>query len=215
MARTQQERRETTVAAILGATIDTIIDVGYAHATAALIAKRAHVSDGAIFRHFPTMRELMTATLGEAGRRQLAQYTSRIAEIPADARAPEAVLRILRDITHNPTNGVVYELLVAARTDEKLRAMLKDEIRQYQEKLFHAAASLPAAESLDARDRQNFQATVVVLLNAFDGAAIFQDVLPATEAIEECRINMLASLVNSVSSQDQPPAKASRNSSET
>ncbi|HEX7823912.1 MAG TPA: TetR family transcriptional regulator, partial [Mycobacterium sp.] len=50
MSRTQQERRETTVAGILGATIDTIIEVGYARATAALIAKRAHVSDGAIFR---------------------------------------------------------------------------------------------------------------------------------------------------------------------
>jgi len=211
MPRTQQERRETTVAGILGASIDAIIEVGHARATAALIAKRAHVSDGAIFRHFPTMRELMTATLREAGRRQLELYTTRIAEISVDARTPEAMLRILRDITHNPTNGVIYELLVAARTDEKLRAMLKDEIRQYQKRIFHAAGSLPAADGLDAQGRQNFQALVVVLLNAFDGAAIFQDVLPATEAIEECRINLLAALLNPASSQDQPPANASRN----
>ncbi len=196
MSRTQQERRETTVAGILGATIDTIIEVGYARATAALIAKRAHVSDGAIFRHFPTMRELMAATLGEAGRRQLALYKSQIAQIPADARTPEALLRVLRDITHNPTNGVTYELLVAARTDEKLRVMLKDEIMQYQMNIFHAAESLPAAEGLDSQGRQNFQAMVIVLLNAFDGAAIFQDVLPPTAEIEERRMTVLSSLVS-------------------
>lgn len=124
------------MAGILGASIDTIIEVGYARTSAALIAKRAKVSDGAIFRHFPTMRELMAATLREAGRRQLELYTSRIAEMPVDARTPEAVLRVVRDITHNPTNGVIYELLVAARTDEKLRAVLKDEIGQYQKKIF-------------------------------------------------------------------------------
>lgn len=196
MPRTQQERREATVAGILGASIDTIIELGYARTSAAVIAKRAHVSDGAIFRHFPTMRELMAATLREAGRRQLEVYTDRIAEVPVDARTPEAVLRVVRDITHNPTNGVIYELLVAARTDGKLRAVLKDEIRQYQKKIFRAAGSLSVADGLDAQGRQNLQAMAVVLLNAFDGAAIFQDVLPPTEAIEECRITVLASLLD-------------------
>lgn len=215
MARTQQERREATVAGILGASIDTIIEVGYARTTSALIAKRAHVSDGAIFRHFPTMREVMTATLREAWRRQLDLFMSHIADMPADARTPEAVLRVVRDITHNPTNGVIYELLVAARTDEKLRAMLKDEIRRYQKAIFDAAGSLPAADGLDAQSRQHFQAMVVVLINAFDGAAIFKDVLPATEAIDERRINVLASLLSPASLLDQLPAKASRNSSET
>ena len=184
------------MAGILGATIDTIIEVGYARTSAALIAKRAAVSDGAIFRHFPTMRELMAATLREAGRRQLEVYRSRMASIPVGAHTPEAVLRIVRDITHNPTNGVIYELLVAARTDEKLREVLKDEIEQYQKKIFDATGSLPAADGLDAPGRQNLQALTVVLLNAFDGAAIFQDVLPPTEAIEECRIKVLASLLN-------------------
>lgn len=184
------------MAGILGASIDTIIEVGYARTSAALIAKRAKVSDGAIFRHFPTMRELMAATLREAGRRQLELYTSRIAEMPVDARTPEAVLRVVRDITHNPTNGVIYELLVAARTDEKLRAVLKDEIGQYQKKIFRATGSLPAADGLDTQGRQNLQVLTVVLLNAFDGAAIFQEVLPPTPEIEQCRVTVLASLLN-------------------
>ena len=68
MARTQQQRREETVARLLDASIDTIIEVGYARASAAVIAKRAEVSDGALFRHFPTMGDFMAATAQEVMR---------------------------------------------------------------------------------------------------------------------------------------------------
>jgi AcrR family transcriptional regulator len=47
MARTQQQRREATIAALLGAGIETIIEIGYARASAAEITKRAGVSVGA------------------------------------------------------------------------------------------------------------------------------------------------------------------------
>ncbi|MEW2484313.1 helix-turn-helix domain-containing protein [Mycobacterium sp. NPDC049093] len=195
MPRTQRERSEATVAGLLDACIETIIEVGYARTSAALITKRAHVSDGALFRHFPTMRDLMAATLREAGRRQLELYTTRIAQIPAERQGPEAVLLILRDITHNRTNGVIYELLVAARTDEKLRALLRDEIDAYQQKIFDAAKSVPT-DDLDSSDVEGFGALVTLLLNAFDGAAIFQGVLSHSDAIERRRITMLASLLS-------------------
>lgn len=195
MARTQRQRSEETVAGLLDASIGTIIEVGYARASAALIAKRAHVSDGALFRHFPTMRELMAATLREAGRRQLELYTNRIANVPAEMQGPEAVLRILRDITHNPTNGVIYELLVAARTDEKLRGLLRDEIDLYQQKIFDAAKSVPT-DGLDDLDAEDFGAMVTVLINAFDGAAIFQDVLSHSAVLEQRRITLLTSLLS-------------------
>ena len=121
MARTQQQRREETIARLLDASIDTIIEVGYARASAAAIAKRAQVSDGALFRHFPTMGDFMAATAHEVMRRQLELFTKRVAEIPADQPALAAALTILRDVTGNATNTVMYELLVAARTDEKLQ----------------------------------------------------------------------------------------------
>ena len=34
-------------------------------------------------------------------------------------------LAIIQDLTSNSTNTVIYELMVAARTDEKLRATLR------------------------------------------------------------------------------------------
>ena len=120
MARTQQQRREETIARLLDASIDTIIEVGYARTSAALIAKRAQVSDGAIFRHFPTMRDLMAATLSEAGRRQLEEVTTRFADIPTGKPALEEALTIISEVIGNPTNTVIHELWVAARTDESV-----------------------------------------------------------------------------------------------
>ena len=61
MARTQQQRREETRARLLDAAIDTIVEIGYARASAAVIARRAQVSDGALFKHFATMGDFMGA----------------------------------------------------------------------------------------------------------------------------------------------------------
>ena len=41
---------------------------------------------------------------------------------------------------------MLYELLVAARTDEKLKATLQEELGQYAEKIIDAARTLPGAE---------------------------------------------------------------------
>ncbi len=59
MARTQQQRREDTIARLLDASIETIVEMGYARASAAVIAKRAGLSVGALFRHYPTMGDFM------------------------------------------------------------------------------------------------------------------------------------------------------------
>jgi AcrR family transcriptional regulator len=194
MARTQQQRREETVARLLDASIDTIIEVGYARASAAMIARRAEVSDGALFRHFPTMGDFMAATAHEVMRRQLGLFSKRVAEIPADRPALEAALTILRDVTGNPTNTVMYELLIAARTDEKLRATLQAVLTEYAANILATARSLPGADELD---EETLAGLAAILTNTFDGAAIVRSVLPQPE-LEERRIQMLAELLSAV-----------------
>ncbi|MBW0014155.1 TetR/AcrR family transcriptional regulator [Mycobacterium sp.] len=191
MARTQQQRREETVGRLLEACIDTIIEVGYARASAAVITKRAGVSVGALFRHFETMGDFMAATASEVLRRQLESFTKRVAEIPADQPALEAALAILRDITAGPANAVLYELLVAARTDEKLRATLQHELGQYSAKIHDAARALPGAETFPA---ETFPVIVALLTNVFDGAAVVEGVLPQPEIAEQ-RIPVLTALL--------------------
>lgn len=191
MARTQQQRREETVARLLQASIDTIIEVGYARASAAVITKRAGVSVGALFRHFETMGDFMAATAYEVLRRQLETFTKQVAEIPADRPALPAALTILRDITAGSTNAVLYELMVAARTDEKLKETLQNVLGQYSAKIHDAARALPGAESFP---EETFPVIVALMTNVFDGAAIVRGVLPQPE-LEEQRIPMLTVLL--------------------
>lgn len=191
MARTQQQRREETVARLLQASIDTIIEVGYARASAAVITKRAGVSVGALFRHFETMGDFMAATAYEVLRRQLETFTKQVAEIPADRPALPAALTILRDITAGSTNAVLYELMVAARTDEKLKETLQNVLGQYSAKIHDAARALPGAKSFP---EETFPVIVALMTNVFDGAAIVRGVLPQPE-LEEQRIPMLTALL--------------------
>ncbi|MHA3019032.1 TetR family transcriptional regulator [Mycobacterium sp. BMJ-28] len=178
MARTQQQRRAETVARLLDASIQTIIEIGYARASAAVICKRAGMSVGALFRHYPTIGDFMAATAYEVLRRQLELFGKRVAEIPASEAPLPAVLTALRDITGNDTNAVLYELMIAARTDEKLRTTLADVLTEYSAKILEAASALPAAERIPDGTR----AVVTALLtNTFDGAAMLRPVLPDAE----------------------------------
>lgn len=193
MARTQQQRREETVARLLEACIATIVEIGYARASAAEITKRAGVSVGALFRHFATMGDFMAATASEVLRRQLEQGTKQVAAIPRDQPPLEAALTILRDITTGPGNAVLYELLIAARTDEKLKATLQKELGQFAEKIIDACRTLPGAEQFPP---DKFPVLVLLLMNVFDGAAVVQGIVPQPE-LDEQRIPVLLALLNS------------------
>lgn len=191
MARTQQQRREETVGRLLDACIATIIEVGYAKASAAVITKRAGVSVGALFRHFDTMGDFMAATASEVLRRLMERGTKQVAAIPPEEPPLESGLTILRDITHSPENAVLYELLVAARTDEKLKATLQQELGQYAEKIIDAVRALPGAERFP---EDKFPVIVGLLTNVFDGAALVQSIIPQPQ-LDEQRIPVLTALL--------------------
>ncbi|HZQ30874.1 MAG TPA: TetR/AcrR family transcriptional regulator [Mycobacterium sp.] len=191
MARTQQQRRDETVARLLDASIATIVEIGYARASAAVITKRAGVSVGALFRHFDTMGDFMAATAHEVLRRLLDEGSKRVADVPADKMGWEALLGIVRDITRNPTNTVMYELMIAARTDEKLRSTLQDVLIEYGTKIYDVVRALPGSENVPD---ETLAALVATLINTFDGAAIVRAVVPHSE-IDAQQIPLLASLL--------------------
>jgi AcrR family transcriptional regulator len=193
MARTQQQRREETVARLLDASIDTIADIGYGRASAAVICKRAGLSVGALFRHFETMSDFMAATAHEVLRRQVEEFTKRVAEIPSDADALEPALTIMGDIIGNRTHSVMRELEVAARTDEKLRETLKIVLEQIGAKICELARTLPGVEALP---EERIPVLAAIITNLFDGAALVRDVLPQPE-LEAQRITVIASLLRS------------------
>jgi AcrR family transcriptional regulator len=193
MARTQRQRREDTIARLLDASIATIIEVGYARASAKMITQRAQVSDGALFRHFPTMGDFMAATAQEAGRRLLEAAARRVAAIPADKPTLEEALTIVRDVTASPTNTVIYELAVAARTDDKLRETLREVMAMYMAEIFETVrAVLP--DEIEAAGEESSLAMFALVLSAFNGTSMFQHVLDPPD-IQKAQIPLLISLL--------------------
>ena len=80
----------------------------------------------------------------------------------------------------------MYELTVAARTDEKLRDTLKGFMRHTSRRSTKTRGRR-SADEVEAFGEENFAALVAVLVNTFDGAAMFSHVLTQPE-IEERRI---------------------------
>ena len=134
----------------------------------------------------------MAATALEVMRRQLDQFTKQVAEISSDTTALEGTLTAMRDVSGNDTNAVVYELMVAARTDEKLRATLQVAMAEYARNMYQTARAMPGVDLLPP---EHLAMLVAVLTNTFDGAALMRSVLPNQE-LEDGRIALLMAMLN-------------------
>lgn len=141
--RTQQERREATVAKLLQATIDTIVELGYARASIKEICDRASVSHGGLFRHFATREDLVVAAASEVAERLLTSSTDHFTGLRIESRDDvESALRFLRAQGRTPENAVFTELLIAARTDAGLAAKLRPFEIAYYLQIYRLAADV-------------------------------------------------------------------------
>jgi AcrR family transcriptional regulator len=121
MRRTQEQRTAATRARLLEATIDCLVELGWARTTTTEIADRAGVSRGAQLHHFPTKAELVVTALEHLFERRNDEFRTRFAALPADANRTQAAVDILFEMTQGPTFYAWLELAVAARTDPDLR----------------------------------------------------------------------------------------------
>ena len=124
MARTQEERSAATRAALLDATIDCLVDYGYAGTTTTRVAERAGVSRGAQMHHFQRRAPLVVAALlhlAERRRRELIARAER--ELP-EQPDPAKALDILWSTFSGPLFTAALELWMAARTDPELAEAL-------------------------------------------------------------------------------------------
>jgi AcrR family transcriptional regulator len=172
--RTQQERRESTIAKLVDATIQSIEEVGYARTSLQQICKRAGVSHGGVFRHFATLTELVVAAADEVARRQLAAFAERVEQL-GPAATPDDALRLLRGACRAPMNVVWYELIVAARTDPALKAALVPAIARNGDGIRRLAAALPDASRLSPTI---LEAIILLSVHVFDGEALIASVAP-------------------------------------
>src|SRR5262249_39808617 len=81
---TQQERSRATQQRLLDATVDCLIEHGWARTTTTLIADRAGLSRGAQLHHSPTKTALVLAAITHLSQRRAADLTAEAAQLPTE-----------------------------------------------------------------------------------------------------------------------------------
>lgn len=120
--RKEQERSRVTRQRLMAATVECLVDYGWAGTTTTIVAERAGVSRGAQLHHYPTRAELVVAAVEHVGRSLVEQMLDAARSLPSGPGRTEAVLQLLGDFYTGPLFVAALELWVAARTDPQLRA---------------------------------------------------------------------------------------------
>ena len=165
--RTQAERRDATIARLLAATVSCLDERGYAATTTAAVCAEAGVSQGALFRHFPTRQALLVATAEHVAEINVAAFRALVDDPVTDVDEVARMLGHLRTIVLSRTNQTWRELLVAARADAGLREALLPARQSFQAQMLATASDL-WGDLLPAAERAPLLSVVV---NFFDGLA--------------------------------------------
>jgi AcrR family transcriptional regulator len=123
--RTQAQRREQTRTALLDATIDCLVELGYARTSVQEICARARVSKGAVQHHFTTKAELMATAVEHLTNRLRRELATSPDELPGGGTGVAAAIDLLWRGYSGTLSTAVTELWVAARTDPELRAAIR------------------------------------------------------------------------------------------
>ncbi|HET9421871.1 MAG TPA: TetR/AcrR family transcriptional regulator [Nocardioides sp.] len=116
----QGERTRVMRARLLEATVDCLVERGFAGTSTTLVSERAGVSRGAQLHHFPTKNTLVVAAVEHLTEVRGAELRAAAAELPRGEHRTRAVLQMLADHFTSPVFNAALELWVAARTDPAL-----------------------------------------------------------------------------------------------
>lgn len=166
--RTQAERSERTRELLLDATIECLVEMGYAHTTVQEICQRAGLSRGAQQHHFTTKAELMTSALEHLFQRLSDQILAATGELPSGPERIEAGVDLLWRAYSGTLSTAAVELWVAARTDPELRATLLPVDRA----LGHATLEFYRELMGDTVDDGRLKTLVLLTVNLVRGLAL-------------------------------------------
>jgi AcrR family transcriptional regulator len=122
--RTQAQRSEQTRVLLFEATIDCLLDLGYAGTSVNEICKRAGLSRGAQQHHFATKAELMAHALEYLVTKLGNQVLDAVRELADDPDRVAKGIDLLWRSFSGTLSTAAMELWVAARTDPELKGAL-------------------------------------------------------------------------------------------
>jgi AcrR family transcriptional regulator len=162
--RTNAERSAATQNRLLDATIDCLIERGWAGTSTTEIVRRAGVSRGAQVHHFPSKEDLVLAAVEHLVERRIREFRATFDNLPAAQRTPAAAMRVLFDHCFRATFEPWLELAVAARTDPALHArFVQFESRFFETSLVTFRGLFPDAAADPSFARVALRLTFAVL----------------------------------------------------
>lgn len=161
--RTTQEARTNAMRQrLLDATIESLVELGWAGTTTTEVSRRAGVSRGAQLHHFPNKYELVTAAVKHLAQKRSADLVSD-AQAMGDDRRTRDVLELLSTQFTGSVFQAALELWVAARSDETLSAQMIDFERDIGRETHVVAVRLLGINETLGRNRQLVQLTLDVM----------------------------------------------------
>ncbi|WP_298445773.1 TetR/AcrR family transcriptional regulator [Gordonia sp. (in: high G+C Gram-positive bacteria)] len=136
----------------MDATLDCLVEFGYAGTTTSRVSERAGVTRGAQLHHFGSRPVLVSAAVRHLAARRSAEAIEEAGRI-ADAADPlSAMFDLLWDLHDGPLFTAAVELWVAGRSDPELGAEVITFERIVNQSVVAAlAGALPAGAEVDRR----------------------------------------------------------------
>jgi AcrR family transcriptional regulator len=165
----KQRRSLATRARLVTAAAEVLVQHGLAGASTPRIAARARVSQGALFKHFPTKDAILAAAV-EA---MLHEFVAAFVRDMAHASGPDPVAAscaALWKIFRTREMRAVFEVYIAARTDAAIAARLTPILERHRDAILEQARALfPARPGERGHD---FDSAVDAIVYSMQGAAI-------------------------------------------
>src|SRR3954471_19871915 len=121
----QEERTRAMRARVLDATVELLVEKGYAGTSTTLVSERAGVSRGAQLHHFPTKADLVVAAVEHIATVRRDELAEAAAALPKGERRTREVLELLGEHFTADVFAAALELWFAARTDPTLLAAVE------------------------------------------------------------------------------------------
>lgn len=190
--RNQAERSAATREALLDATLQCLVEDGYANTTTARVAERAGVSRGAHLHHFQTRSALVAAAIEHLAIKRRDELIVAVENLPTGRERVAEGLDLLWSNYANPLFQGALDLWSAARTDPELRPHLVAVERQLDRQTLTLARHLFP----DAADRPDFERLVEMSVAAIRGLTLLDTLHPGDDRARKqwpyCRARLVA-----------------------
>lgn len=159
-ARTPQtERSRAMRLRLMEATVDCLVEVGWAGTTTTVVSQRAGVSRGAQLHHFPSKQDLVVAAVEHLTDLRREEMLRSADSLPDEGRV-RGVLDLLAAQFTSPVFFAALELWVAARTDPGLLELVGPLERRIGRETHAYAVELLGIDEAKGDNRRLVQATL-------------------------------------------------------